>query len=91
MFLAKGAVEGKVVEKTGSTWNHRILRFHRPCGEIPRFIHSRKKQAVFHTKVFLFPQKKWKNVSYRLELILVLISFTVSAKEGSFFIFFSTC
>jgi len=28
---------------------------------------------------------------YRLELMLVLISFTISAKEASVFIFFSTC
>jgi hypothetical protein len=30
------------------------------------------------------------NDAQRLELMLVLISFTVSAKAGSFFIFFST-
>ena len=45
----------------------------------------------FHIAVFLFPLQMWKKYGQWRLLILVLISFTVSAKAGSFFICFSTC
>ena len=35
--------------------------------------------------------KMFKTPGHFLELILVMMAFTVSAKAGSFFIFFSTC
>ena len=38
-----------------------------------------------------FPFPQGMGIRQRLELMLVLISLTVSAKAGSFFIFFSTC
>ena len=43
------------------------------------------------TAKFFFSTGIVENGDYRLELILVLISFTISAKEASFFIFFSIC
>ena len=46
-------------------------------------------ENLFSTGCFFFSTKDAEN--YRLELMLVLISLTVSAKAGSFFIFFSTC
>ena len=48
------------------------------------------KGSIFHSVFFLFHRKPGKT-THRLELMLVLISLTVSAKAGSFFIFFSTC
>ena len=44
---------------------------------------------MFSTEEFSFSTRFVEN--QRLELMLVLISLTVSAKAGSFFIFFSTC
>ena len=90
-MLEKEDVEGKDVEKKGNPRKHGTLRFHTHCGEKGRFSPLPVERKLFHTILFLFPQKKWKEKAYRLELILVLISLTVSAKAGSFFICFSTC
>ena len=49
-------------------------------------------RARFSTEEFSFSTGDVGNrLLQRLELMLVLISFTVSAKAGSFFIFFSIC
>lgn len=50
-----------------------------------------KKNGSFPQGSFPFPQQAVEKRRHRFELILVLISFTLSAKAGSFFIFFSTC
>ena len=59
---------------------------------ISTILPSSAKNGSSPQSVFLFPHKNWKTGRvYCFELIFVLISFTVSAKLGSFFIFFSTC
>ena len=45
----------------------------------------------FSTEKFFFFTGNVEKSGHRLELILVLISLTISAKEASFFIFFSIC
>ena len=51
-----------------------------------------KRTFFFHITVFLFPLTNVEKITVNgWLLILVLISFTVSAKAGSFFICFSTC
>ena len=63
--------------------------FHRNQTEKGRFFHSPVEGVFFHRNFFLFQPLLWK--TYLLELMFVLISFTRSEKEGSFFICFSTC
>ena len=48
-------------------------------------------ERQFSTEKFFFSTGNVENFDYRLELILVLISLTISAKAASFFIFFSIC
>ena len=48
-------------------------------------------QIEISTEVFSFSTGDVEKLAHRLELMLVFISLTVSAKAGSFFIFFSTC
>ena len=54
---------------------------------------TKKNEGCFSTGKFLVFHTKRGEISafQRLELMLVLISLTVSAKAASFFIFFSTC
>ena len=49
------------------------------------------RSGQFSTEKFFFSTGNVEKFGHRLELMLVLISFTISAKEASFFIFFSIC
>ena len=48
-------------------------------------------ERPFSTGKFFFSTEDVEKSGHRLELIFVLISFTISANAASFFIFFSIC
>lgn len=89
-FLEKAAVGKKAVEKAGKGLRCRILRLHRGCGRIRGFFHGLFERP-FSTGKFFFSTEDVEKSGHRLELIFVLISFTISANAASFFIFFSIC
>ena len=78
------------MEKAGNAFGFKELTLHwmvwRNLAVFPRGC----RRAGFQQEFFSFPPE-FVEKAHRLELMLVLISFTVSAKAGSFFIFFSTC
>ena len=86
-FLEKAAVGKKAVEKAGKGLRCRILRLHRGCGDFSTDFFERP----FSTGKFFFSTEDVEKSGHRLELIFVLISFTISANAASFFIFFSIC
>lgn len=77
------------MQKVADQLKNKEKNINRLCGRKRVKLLKEKRNRVFHSKVFLFNQNCGKNI-YRLELIFVLISFTVSAKAESFFICFST-
>lgn len=78
------------MEKRRKPLKSKERRLHGGRGKVARVFHGCFENMVFHRNVFLFHRELWET-SYRLELMLVLISLTISAKAGSFFIFFSIC
>ena len=92
------------MEKKRNRLNGKTLGFHSPDVGKRTVIHAFCRRVFFPQEGFPFPQKKveksgekaaespWKmGCPYQCrEVMFVFSSFTVSAKAGSFFIFFST-
>lgn len=76
------------MEKDENHWNQRKSYYKKDIEKVPGFSTTVFKRCVFHIVVFLFHRCTWKTQC--LELMLVLISFTVSEKAASDFICFST-
>ncbi len=78
--------------KTALSALHSPFRF--PVEKLHAFSTALWKERTFHTRPLGNPRETWEKdampPAYRRELMLVLISFTVSAKVGLFFICSST-
>lgn len=74
--------------KRENSLKNRDFSLHRHCEKNKSLFHENLRRRVFHSKVILI-HRRWGKVQ-RLELMLVVISFTLSAKAESLFICFST-